>query len=173
MNKLTQEEIVKMMQEKPFSTKAKRTIVWVDKKKDSDEVLNRYDMTPDDREILREYLKDNLENFEIMLDRLSANKAIHPWERSLPLFKKYYLKLAKYLVLTIYVGVCFVLIQLALFNLILLGLMLLYLFKFADLFTAMIIKAEVKYQNKDFIAYLKKEEEKYSKSHNIKLTGGI
>ena len=51
--------------------------------------------------------------------------------------------------------------------------MLLYLFKIADLFVAGLIKSEVKYQNKEFIAFLKEEEKYYSKNHNIKLTGGI
>jgi len=60
VNKLTQEEIVKMMQEKPFSTKAKRTIVWVETDKENQEVIQCYRMTEDDREILKEYLKNDL-----------------------------------------------------------------------------------------------------------------
>jgi hypothetical protein len=68
VNKLTQEEIVKMMQERPFSTKAKRTIVWVDKDKESGENIQCYRMTDDDREILREYLKNDLDKFEKMVN---------------------------------------------------------------------------------------------------------
>ena len=70
-----------------------------------------------------------------------------------------------------YLVICFVLLQLALFNLILLGLMIMYLYKIGDTFTAMIIKAEVKYQNKGFLDFLKTQDELY-KQNNITFNGG-
>ena len=129
-------------------------------------------MTEDDKVILAEYLKDGLlKKFEQMLIDLSKDYKKHPWNRSLPWYTKFGLKFAKYFVLTLYLWLCFVLIQLALFNLILLGIMLLYLGKIADLFTALIIKSEVKYQNKDFKAFLERQEKDYK--NKITLTPGI
>jgi hypothetical protein len=83
--------------------------------------------------------------FENMLKEVSRRKDLHPWERSLPCHTKLGYKLGKYVTIVLYLVLCFVLLQLALFNLILLGLMLMYLGKIGDTFTAMTIKAEVKY----------------------------
>ena len=171
INNLSDEKINQMMQQKPFSTKAKRTISWVGTDELTGEKIETYILTEDDRKILKDYLKSDMVKFENMLKEVSRRKDLHPWERSLPWHTKLGYKLGKYLAIIFYLALCFVLLQLALFNLILLGLMLMYLGKIGDTFTAMTIKAEVKYQNKGFLGFLKTQDELY-KQYNITFNGG-
>jgi len=171
INNLSDEKINQMMQQKPFSTKAKRTISWVGTDKLTGEKFESYVLTEEDREILKDYLKGDMVRFENMLKEVSRRRDLHPWQRSLPCHTKLGYKLGKYFVIVLYLAICFVLLQLALFNLILLGLMIMYLYKIGDTFTAMIIKAEVKYQNKGFLDFLKTQDELY-KQNNITFNGG-
>jgi hypothetical protein len=171
INNLSDEKINQMMQQKPFSTKAKRTISWVGTNIQTGEKVESYILTDDDKKILKDYLKGDMVKFENMLKEVSRRKDLHPWERSLPCHTKLGYKLGKYVAIVLYLVLCFVLLQLALFNLILLGLMLMYLGKIGDTFTAMTIKAEVKYQNKGFLEFLKTQDELY-KQYNITFNGG-
>ncbi len=102
-------------------------------------------MEDEDREILKGYLGENLCLLEEMLNRLSKEKGLRPWERSLPWYQKLLYKLSTLFVVLVYLFICFIVLQLALFNIILLGLMVIYLSKLNDVFGAMIFKAECKY----------------------------
>ena len=65
---------------------------------------------------------------------------------SLPLCRKLGLKLASLLILLIYLYVSFIILQLALFNLILLGIMVIYLTKLNNLMRAYTYKHEYNFQ---------------------------
>jgi hypothetical protein len=155
------------MLSKPFSTKAKRNISW-------DEGLNAYMMSSEDEEILTPILSKHMDIFRKMLQDLSTQKYLRPFERSLPCHQKLLYKFFWLIVVLLYLYLCFILLQLALFNLILLGLFLMGLMKINDTFTAATIKAELKYKNKDFLRFIKEKNEEFQKIKvDITLSGGL
>lgn len=109
--------------------------------------------------------------FEKMLGELSRRKDLHPWERSFSTCKKFGFSIAKYLALFLYLILCFFAIQFALFNLIILGLMIMFLGRLSEKFTTFTIKREVKYQNEELIKFLHQQDLIY-KDKNIKFTSG-
>jgi hypothetical protein len=142
------------MLSKPFSTKAKRNISW-------DEGALEYVMSDEDERILTPILSKHMDIFIKMLKDLSTQKYLRPFERSLPWYQKLLFKFLWLVVVLLYLYVCFILLQLALFNLILLGLFLMGLVKINDTFTAATIKAELKYKNKDFLRFIKDKNEEF------------
>ena len=66
-----------------------------------------------------------------------------------------------------YLVISFIFLQLALFNVILLGLIIMFFFKVNYFFDEFIVKKEYKYQNKDFDQFIKDESElpAYKQAH--------
>ena len=79
----------------------------------------------------------------------------------------------KLLIALLYFYFAFLLIQLALFNVILLGLLIILFIKLQNGIAAWLIKNEMKYQNKDFKAFLESQNQlKGYKDSQVNLTGG-
>ena len=78
----------------------------------------------------------------------------------------------KWIVGILYVYACLLILQLALFNLILLGIFIIYFFKMLSLFKAREFKTEYEYQNKKFREFIEAENKRYYLKLNVELIGG-
>ena len=88
------------------------------------------------------------------MDKIEKNRNLRPFEKRLPCTRVLLLKLLSLIVLLIYTYVCFILVQLALFNIILIGIMLIYFGKVATVMQAYGIKQEEKYKTSAFKKFI-------------------
>ena len=77
----------------------------------------------------------------------------------MPCTKKAFLTFLAFFLKVMYLVISFIFLQLALFNVILLGLIIMFFFKVNYYFDEFIIKKEYKYQNKDFDKFIETQNE--------------
>jgi ABC-type antimicrobial peptide transport system permease subunit len=125
---------------------------------------------PERFKMLQDYLgKDVLDS---TLNAILNNKKLQPMNVHLPFKKKLGYKLWTLLVRLLCLIVCFYLLQLALFNVILLGIMILLFMRLNNHFDEFMIKKEVKYQNKDYNEFIQTEKNRPEyKNKNVVLEG--
>jgi hypothetical protein len=82
------------------------------------------------------------------------------------------LKILTIILLIIYSYGCFILLQLALFNLIMLGVMLVYFNKLFMFFRAIVFRYDYNYRNQPFKKFIEKENDRFYIKKNIELIGG-
>jgi Region found in RelA / SpoT proteins len=90
----------------------------------------------------------------------------------LPWYRWLLLKLLSLLIGVIYIYACTLVLQLALFNLILLGIMIIYFSKLTTALASWAMKHEYNFQNRDFKRYIENENKDYYRSINVELVGG-
>lgn len=99
---------------------------------------------------LKDRMKHSPETLEKTLNRLNTEEKLHPFNIKMPCTKKTFLIMLAFFLKVMYLVIAFIFLQLALFNVILLGLIIMFFFKVNYYFDEFIIKKEYKYQNKDF-----------------------
>jgi len=82
--------------------------------------------------------------------QLNTNPKLRPFDIKMPWTKKALLNVLAFFLKVLYLLAAFIFLQLALFNVILLGLIIMFFFKVNYYFDEFIIKKEYNYQNKDF-----------------------
>lgn len=100
-------------------------------------------------------------------------KKLLPFRKKLPLFTRIALRfLLPFIVTILYSYACLMLLQLALFNVILLGIMIIGLSKIWKFFTKFSFKYEYNYRNKEFKKHIERANEEYFRSKGVVMVGG-
>lgn len=159
---MSPEEIEDLL--KPFSTKMKRAIFY-------DNKLKRYHLSEKDEEILRNYFEIN-KFYEYQFE-IIQNKNLRPFDKKLPLCTRFLLRVILPVVATvIYSYACLMLLQLALFNVILMGIMVIGLSKIWHFLNKFSFKYEYNYRTKDFKKHIEKANDEYFRAKGVVLVGG-
>lgn len=149
---------------KAFSARVKLTIEWnTDAKK--------YVLSDKDIKTLADY-KIKQDEFEKTTREIETNINLRPFDLKQPFFRKLGFKLLALFVILIYLYACLILLQLALFNLILLGIMIIYLKKLYYLLFSFEYKQDYNYRNRRFKQFIEAENNRYYKNINVDLVGG-
>jgi hypothetical protein len=108
---------------------------------------------------LKDRMKQNPKVLKETFDRLNNEKNLQPFNIKMPCTKKAFLTFLAFFLKVMYLVISFIFLQLALFNVILLGLIIMFFFKVNYYFDEFIIKKEYKYQNKDFDKFIETQNE--------------
>ena len=135
---------------------------------DKDE--KRYIISDKDKEVMQKYM--TVEEFHKTTKEIENSMRLRPFDMRTPCCKRFLLKMLTIIFLIIYSYACFILLQLALFNLIMLGVMLVYFNKLFMFFAAVCFKYDYNYRNSPFQKFIEKENERFYSKKNIELIGG-
>lgn len=108
---------------------------------------------------LEDRLKHSPGILENTLNQLNTNRKLQPFNITMPFSKKLLFIMLAFSLKLLYIVIAFFFLQLALFNVILLGLLIMFFFKVNYYFDEFIIKKEFKYQNKEFDAFIAQQNE--------------
>jgi len=148
---------------KPTSTRAKLVIEFNTGK-------GEFQMTERDKEILNDYI--DIAELNKTTNAIETNIKLRPFERKAPYCRKKSMSLLTLIVLLVYFYINFIILQLALFNLVMLGVMIVYFRRLYLYLHSIEVSFNQKYKNKDFKKFIETENTRYYHSQNIELIGG-
>ena len=149
---------------RPFSSRVKLVIFYNEKTKS-------YEISEKDRQIMQDYI--SFEDFYKTTHEIETSVKLRPFDKRTPCLNTLGLVLMSFIVILIYLYVCFIILQLALFNPIMMGVMYVYFKKVFGFLTAIRFRYDYNYRNKDFKKFVEAENERfYRKEKNIELVGG-
>lgn len=128
-----------------------------------------FEITEEDEKVLKSYKVDP-EVVEGYLREICESKRLRPFERELPLYLSVLINGAFTLVSFTYFYVCFIILQLALFNLIIMGIMIIVFHRMRTFMTETIFKYEYKYSTKDLKRFVALANETYFRALNVELS---
>ncbi len=111
----------------------------------------------------------NQSRFNETLKMIEANKKMKAFERDVPIYRKIGLKFISLLPMLLALYFCFVILQLALLNIIMLGIMLIYLGKLQRMLLGFESRSNHRYKLKDLERFIAHENESYYHRHNLEL----
>lgn len=161
------EEILNQQKEdlaKPFSSRVKLVI-------DYDELTKHYKISHKDVEVLKNYDIDS-GDIKRTTEQLELNKNLRPFDRKSPFIRRAGLRFLTILVCLIYSYVCLLLLQLALFNLIFLGIEIIYLKKLYYLMHGVEVRRDYNYRTQPFKKFIEQENVRFYREKKIELVGG-
>ena len=135
-----------------------------------DHQRNRYELSEEDVTEMIKYGVDP-KKFTEVTGRIISDINLRPFQKKLPLHRKFVLYLAAILVFMLYIYFSFILLQLALFNLILLGIIIIYMGKLYNQMTKIAFKYDYNYRNAAFQKHIKKANDEYFLNKNVELVG--
>jgi len=109
--------------------------------------------------------------FTQVTGRIISDINLRPFHKKVPLHRKLVLYLAAILVFLVYIYCSFILLQLALFNLILLGIIIIYMGKLYNQMTKIAFKYDYNYRNAAFQKHIDKANDDYFRAKNVELVG--
>mmetsp|Transcript_12054 Transcript_12054/g.11927 ORF Transcript_12054/g.11927 Transcript_12054/m.11927 type:complete len:194 (+) Transcript_12054:306-887(+) len=130
----------------------------------------KYIMTDQDKEQLKEYM--SLEEFHSTTAQIESSVHLRPFDYKTPFWKNLLLKVVTIVLLIIYTYGCFIVIQLALFNFIMIGVIFVYFQKIYNFFQAICNRYDYNYRNSPFKKFIESENERLYTRKNIELIGG-
>lgn len=140
---------------KPTSTRAKLVIEF-------NTNTGKFQMADRDKEILNDYI--DIDEFYKTTTEIETNLKLRPFERKAPYCRKKGMSLMTFVILLIYAYINFLILQLALFNLVLLGVMIVYFKRLYLYLHSIEVSVNTKYKTKDFKKFIDAENLRYYNS---------
>ena len=114
----------------------------------------------------------SLEEFKRTSNQILADISLRPEDYKFPFYRKAVHLFQRLIVVLLYAYVCLLILQLALFNLVLLGIFIIYFFKLWSLFKEREDKIKYEYQNQRFIEFIEAENKRYYLNLKVELIAG-
>ena|SRR5438105_471562 len=102
-------------------------------------------MNVSDREVLKEYIEP--QDFFKTTHDIETTKSLRPFDRKTPFLKGAILRIFSLLMMLVYIYISFIILQLALFNLIMMGVMFVYFKKLYFFFHSLEFRYDQNYRN--------------------------
>ena len=147
----------------PFSSKVKLVVQF-------SKVKGRFKLTEADRKVLGEYV--SVEEFEKLLSKIEGNSELQPQEAKTSFFKQFGVWLLRVIFMLAYIYLTFILLQLALFNLILMGIFIVYLRKLYFMTHQYAVRVDYNERHRKYKKFIEEENERLYRSHNIEIIPG-
>lgn len=148
---------------KPFSSRVKLIVEFNFEER-------RYVLNPKDEDTLQAYLK--LDEFLETTRQIESKKSLRPFEQNSPWYRILGLWLISTSVLLLFIYMSLIILQLALFNFIMAGVMVVYLNKLYMGLHAIQYSQDYKYKNKGLKAFIEAENDRFYRNKNMELVGG-
>ena len=123
----------------------------------------KYELKKEDEDVLWVYNID-LNKLKITLQRIEGNQSLRPFDHNQPIWRWLGIKIFTILVLIIYLYVSLLILQMALFNLILVGIVFVYFNKLWTMMTALELGIDYRYRTGGYKRFIEAENLKYYRS---------
>lgn len=133
---------------KPFSSRVKIVVPY-------NRALKRFEVKEEEKDLIKEYIP--IDVFFATIRQIENNKRYRPLDRKTPLCKKIIINIFCWIILLIYLYIALILLQLAIFNLILLGLLIVYFKKLYSFLSAIYYRYDQSYKNGPFKKFIEQE----------------
>eukprot|EP00347_Sterkiella_histriomuscorum_P010814 403374823 len=128
----------------------------------------KYEVKQKSRDFLLQYQIDPTQ-FDRTLRQIEGKCNLRPFENRSPILRRIFFKVLSLIAVLALMYVCFIVLQLALLNLILLGMMLITINKFHNFLSGLEHKADVRFKNKALQKFIEDENSKYYTQFNVEL----
>lgn len=138
---------------------------------DFDEKEGRYIMSKKDQQTLANYNVD-YDEFLKTTNTIENNITLRPFHHRQPKWRQFLVRMASLICMGLYLYCALLIWQMSLFNLILVGISIVYFNKLWILFSAFEMKADIKYRTMPFLRFIESENARYYTEKKVVLSGG-
>eukprot|EP00347_Sterkiella_histriomuscorum_P021266 403334613 len=149
---------------KPFSSRVKLVIEF-------DDHTKKFKISDNDKKVLENY-EISQSDFCQTTQQIELNPRLRPFDRKSPFIRRVGLRLLNILVCIIFAYVALLVLQLALFNLIFLGIEIIYFKKLYYFMHGLEIKQDYNYRNSPFRRFIEAENQRFYRTKQVELVGG-